>query len=77
MTKPRLFWRTLTLYCHYIEQKDLVFPMAEMMSLGGVALFTEYSSTKEYINEVNGCPVAYRLIRTKKTIVFIAQAPYE
>ena len=39
---------------------------AEMMSCGGVVISTDYSATKEFVNEKNGCPVKYKLISTKK-----------
>ena len=39
-------------------------PVAEVMSYGGVVLSTDYSATKEFVNESNGCPVPCRQLRT-------------
>ena len=41
-------------------------PVAEVMQYGGVVLSTDYSATKEFVNEKNGCPVKYKLVRTQK-----------
>ena len=41
-------------------------PVAEVMQYGGVVLSTDYSATKEFVNEQNGCPVKCKLVRTKK-----------
>ncbi len=41
-------------------------PIAEVMQYGGVVLSTDYSATKEFVNENNGCPIKCRLVRTKK-----------
>ncbi|MBO6260772.1 MAG: glycosyltransferase family 4 protein [Lachnospiraceae bacterium] len=40
--------------------------LAEMMSCAGVVISTDYSATKEFVNERNGCPVAYKKIVTKR-----------
>ncbi|MBR1470747.1 MAG: glycosyltransferase family 4 protein, partial [Lachnospiraceae bacterium] len=40
-------------------------PVAELMNYGGVAVATDYSSTAEFLDQSCGCPVAYRLLRTK------------
>ncbi len=41
-------------------------PVAEVMGYGGVVLSTDYSATKEFVNETNGCPVPCRRIRTRR-----------
>lgn len=41
-------------------------PVAEMMEVGGVALSTDYSGTKDFVNEHNACPVSFKLVRTNK-----------
>ncbi len=41
-------------------------PVAEVMGCGGVVLSTDYSATKEFVNETNGCPVPCRLFRTRR-----------
>ncbi|MCR5118987.1 MAG: glycosyltransferase family 4 protein [Lachnospiraceae bacterium] len=42
-------------------------PVAEMMSYGGVVIGTDYSATTEFMDADSGCPVAYKLIKTKVT----------
>ena len=41
-------------------------PVAEVMQCGGVPVATDYSSTREFLDDTCGCPVHYRLLRTKK-----------
>ncbi len=41
-------------------------PVAEVMLYGGVAVATDYSSTTEFLDETCGCPVHYRLLRTRQ-----------
>ena len=43
-------------------------PVAEVMKYGGVAVATDYSSTREFLDATCGCPVRYRLLRTKRDI---------
>ncbi|MBO6205862.1 MAG: glycosyltransferase family 4 protein [Lachnospiraceae bacterium] len=43
-------------------------PVAEVMKYGGVAVATDYSSTREFLDAGCGCPVRYRLLRTKRDI---------
>ncbi len=42
-------------------------PIAEVMSYGGVVIGTDYSATTEFMDETSGCPVSYRLIKTRRT----------
>ena len=41
-------------------------PVAEVMKYGRVAVATDYSSTAEFLDATCGCPVRYRLLRTKR-----------
>ena len=43
-------------------------PVAEVMQYGGVVVATDYSSTREFMDDSCGCPVGYRLYRTNRDI---------